>query len=68
MTTCARDGCGNPFHYRGLDPDPLSVALDQTLLYDRHDGGVLLPLVAFGCAGMIVGAVIAFIAWRLWAS
>lgn len=47
-------GCGNPFHYRELGPDPLTLNFS----YDRHDGGILVAFIGAGCAGFVVGAVV----------
>jgi hypothetical protein len=48
-------GCGNPWHYRDRDPDPLGAALDQAILSDdHHDGGLLLPLMAIAAVAAVV--------------
>lgn len=47
-------GCGNPWHYRGLDPDPLAATADEAVLSDHHDGGLLWPLIAIAVTAAIV--------------
>lgn len=63
-------GCGNPWHYRGLDPDPLTAEISTTVDIDGdlgHDGGLLNALFMFALGGAGAGGLIVLaIAWLLW--